>query len=101
MTMSLLPLLMGNSIMWRSIFIAAGIMGIIVGFECLVIDSATFYKAAETSASSFLNPTSNPAAHVREWQPKEWFPWTALSVGVITILYAFTLPKRFRRTAVE
>ena len=41
----------GNSIMWRSIFIALGIMAIVVGVECLMIDSATFYTAAETRAA--------------------------------------------------
>ena len=87
--------------MWRSIFIAAGIMAIIVGVECLVIDSATLYSAAETDASSFLNPLISPATNVREWQPQEWFPWAFLSVGVITVLYAFTLPKRFRAPVPE
>lgn len=85
--------------MWRSIFIAVGLMAIIVGVECLLIDSASFYSASETRASSFLNPTNAPSANIRLWQPKEWFPWAVLSIGLITILYAFTLPKRFRRAA--
>lgn len=85
--------------MWRSVFIALGIMAIVLGFECLVIDSADIYAAGETDASSFMNPTGAPALHTREWRPKEWFPWLFLSGGVITILYAFTLPKRFQRAA--
>ena len=87
--------------MWRSIFIAAGIMAVIAGVECMVIDSATFYSTAGTEAGSLLTPLSSPAANLQEWQPKEWFPWAFLSVGVITILYAFTLPKRFKTPAVE
>lgn len=81
--------------MWRSLFIAFGIMAIILGFECLVIDSANLYSAAETDTRSFLNPSGNPAAHTTQWRPKEWFPWAFLSGGGITILYAFTLPKRW------
>lgn len=85
--------------MWRSIFIAVGVMAIILGVECLVIDSASLYSAAETKASSFMNPIGSPSIDTREWRPKEWFPWAFLSTGTITILYAFTLPKRWRRPA--
>jgi hypothetical protein len=81
--------------MWRSLFIALGIMAIIVGFECLVIDSASIYSASGTNARSFINPIASPSASVREWRPQEWFPWAFLSAGGITILYAFTLPKRW------
>ena len=81
--------------MWRSLFIALGIMAIIVGFECLVIESADIYSAKGTNARSFMNPSGNPSANVQEWKPKEWFPWAFLSAGGITILYAFTLPKRW------
>ncbi|MAI69904.1 MAG: hypothetical protein CMM01_03215 [Rhodopirellula sp.] len=81
--------------MWRSIFIAVGIMAIIIGLECLVIDSANFYSAAETEAGAFVNPVAVPASNVQQWRPKEWFPWVILSAGGITVLYAITLPKRF------
>lgn len=81
--------------MWRSLFIALGIMAIIIGFEALVIDSANIYSASGTNARSFINPIGNPSANVQEWRPKEWFPWVFLSAGGITILYAFTLPKRW------
>ena len=87
--------------MWRSIFIAVGIMAIVLGLECLVIDSADLYAAGETNASSFLNPADTPAISTREWRPKEWFPWAVLTAGVITVLYAFTLPGRFRRPAAD
>ena len=85
--------------MWRSIFIAVGIMAIILGVECLVIDSADIYSATGTQASSFANPLGQPSVSTHQWRPKEWFPWVFLSTGTITILYAFTLPKRFNRAA--
>lgn len=87
--------------MWRSIFIALGIMAIIVGFESLVIESANFYSARGTDASSFANPLTTPAAGTRQWQPQDWFPWTILSAGAIVIIYAFTLPRRWGRGAAE
>ena len=68
-------------------------------FECLVIDSASLYSASGTNAESFLNPIGIPSASTREWRPKEWFPWAFLSAGGITILYAFTLPKRWYGSA--
>ncbi|MDA8746408.1 hypothetical protein N9N28_17430 [Rubripirellula amarantea] len=86
--------------MWRSIFLALGIMAIIVGAECLVIDSANMYSANETRPSSFINPAGSPSATAKVWRPKEWMPWMLLAGGTITILYAFTLPKRFRRNAI-
>ena len=81
--------------MWRSTFIAVGIMAIIIGLECLVIDSANFYSASETDAGAFVNPVNAPASNVQQWRPKEWFPWVILTAGGITVLYAITLPKRF------
>ena len=81
--------------MRRAFFIAVGVMAIIVGLECLVIDSANVYSAKQTDASSFLAPSGSPSLNTRVWRPKEWIPWAALSVGTITVLYAFTLPKRF------
>ena len=85
--------------MWRSLFIACGVMAIIVGFECLVIDSASFYSgAAESNSSSmanFFDPTGAPAPGTQEWRPSEWMPWTVLSMGAIVVVYAFTLPSRW------
>lgn len=82
--------------MRRALFIALGVMAIIIGLECLVIDSASFYSPKQTNASSFFDPSGNPSALTREWQPEEWIPWACLSAGAITIVYAFTLPRRFR-----
>ncbi len=82
--------------MRRALFIALGIMAIIIGLECLMIDSANFYSAKETNARSFFNPSGSPSFDTEVWRPKEWLPWTCLSVGAITVLYAFTLPQRFQ-----
>jgi len=81
--------------MWRSFFLAVGIMMVIVGAECLIIESATLYAAAETSAADFIDPDGNPGKTTKVVSPSEWMPWTLLSCGAIVILYAFTLPKRW------
>jgi hypothetical protein len=89
----------GGFHMCRSIFIAIGIMAVIIGIECMVIESANLYSASETRARTFLNPIGTPSSNTREWRPQEWFPWTVLSAGVIIVLYSFTLPQYFEHSA--
>lgn len=83
--------------MWRSLFMAIGIMAIIVGVESLLIDSANVYAAAESSAADFVDPGIAPAQRIETWTPGERFPWMMLAVGSVVVLYAVTLPKRWRR----
>lgn len=87
--------------MWRALFLALGIMTVIVGVECLMIESATVYAAGESSARSFVDPTSSPAPLTRTISPGEFLPWALLSGGTIIVLYAFTLPKRWGNLAGE
>ena len=86
--------------MWRSLFVALGIMALIFGIECLMIDSAILYSGKETTAVDFFDPTSRPADMTKSWQPSEWMPWAILSLGAVVVLYAFTIPRRFNNTAV-
>ncbi len=85
--------------MWRSLFIALGIMAIIIGFESLIIDSATFYASRGSSVSGFLDPATVPGQSTKTWSPSEWFPWVVMSVGALVVIYSFTLPKRFQAAA--
>lgn len=81
--------------MWRSFFMAIAIMLIILGIECLMIDSASVYATRETTAQNFIDPSAPPARRLKVWEPAEWLPWMLLSTGSVVILYAFTLPKRW------
>lgn len=81
--------------MWRSLFLAIGIMAVIVGVESMLIDNASLYAAADSNASDFVNPGSAPAQTIKTWTPGERFPWALLAVGAVIILYAITLPKRW------
>ncbi|MEL7337743.1 MAG: hypothetical protein AAFN70_16235 [Planctomycetota bacterium] len=85
--------------MWRSFFIALGIMAIIVGLESLVIHSANFYSSRGSTAGEFIDPSTVSGQSIITWQPKEWFPWLVLSVGSLIVIYSFTLPQRFRSSA--
>ena len=85
--------------MWRSLFLAIGTMMIIIGIEAMLIDSATVYAAAESSAAQFIDPSAPPTIITKEIQPGEWTPWVILSIGAIVVLYAFTLPQRWVKSA--
>jgi hypothetical protein len=87
--------------MWRSLFLALGIMALVVGVETLLIESATLYSAGETSASGFANPGGSPSPSTKVWTPGEFFPWAFLSVGALIVLYAFTLPRHWHKPAAE
>ncbi|MCC7086583.1 MAG: hypothetical protein IT427_16415 [Pirellulales bacterium] len=66
--------------MWRAFFLAIGLFLLVVGAECLLIDQATI---------------SNAESGVVTVVPPEWVPWSLMSAGAITMLYSFTLPKKF------
>ncbi|MCM2370486.1 hypothetical protein [Aporhodopirellula aestuarii] len=83
--------------MWRSLFLAIGIMVIVVGVETMFIDSASVYAAAESTAVNFVDPSAPPAPTTTTWQPGEKFPWAMLAIGTIIVLYAITLPKRWHK----
>ena len=81
--------------MWRSFFLAVGIMSVVVGVESLTVESVNLYTASGTDAQSFIDPTGRPSEFIRQWQPSEWFPWLTVMVGSVVIIYANSLPKRF------
>lgn len=88
--------------MARAFFIGLGIFTIVLGVQCVMIDEfrLRFQKTPEpdpapqfASRASFSpNP---PQPEDIKVQTPDWAPWTMLSVGTVTIIYAFALPKRF------
>ncbi len=76
--------------MWRAFFMAIGAMLIILGVECLLIDSATL--AAEqplppAQGAAWFNPEPffDPSRVIR---PPEWIAWSLLACGIVTLLYS-------------
>ena len=79
--------------MWRSLFLAAGIVLCILGGECLIMEKAVLAKSEpepEQNASFFSEPTSP----TNEIKPPDWAPWTLLSVGAVVIIYSYSIPRR-------
>ncbi len=83
-------------LMWRAFFSAVGIVLLILGIECLVIEQAVLADRSEAaqqvqlrSASLFGGGggfmSSDPA---RIFRPSEWIPWGLLATGAVTVLYA-------------
>jgi hypothetical protein len=75
-------------------------MLLIVGVECLLIDSATL-SSNQAEAPQVNNVAwfeSQPAQSVpsgRVVRPRDFHPWSLLASGAIVLLYSFTLPKRW------
>jgi hypothetical protein len=72
-------------------------MLVILGVECLIIDSATLAAERPVPAApgqAWFNPEPmlDPNRVVR---PPEWIPWSLLASGAVILLYARTLPQRF------
>jgi hypothetical protein len=84
---------------WRSLFFAIGAMLIIVGVECLLIDSATL-SGGQTEAVAVTNSWFGPQQTLvvepeRVVRPPEWMRWSLIASGAVVLLYAFTLPRRW------
>ena len=84
--------------MWRAFFCAIGIVLIIIGIECLLIDSALLAAGvmddptaniAQQAGSLFSAPTQQTADRV--FKPSESFPWSLLAGGSIVLLYSISL----------
>jgi hypothetical protein len=92
-------ILIRPSTMWRAFFSAIGIVLIIVGIECLLIDSAVLVAgvlddptvpAAQQSGGLFGAPIANTTAD-RVFRPSESFPWSLVAGGAIVLLYSISL----------
>ncbi len=84
--------------MWRAFFFAVGTMLVIVGVECLMIDSATIVTDRPQSyqvSSSWFQPAQSIQVGTRIIQPPDWIPWSLIASGTVVILYALTLPRRW------
>jgi hypothetical protein len=78
---------------WRSVFMALGIMVAVIGAECMFIDSANVFSTEE-QPDSFLDAGRPPIVKTKVVRPTEGLPWMLMAVGVIVVLYSITLPGR-------
>jgi hypothetical protein len=93
-------ILIRPSTMWRAFFCAVGIVLIIMGIECLLIDSAVLVagviddpaqQSMQQSGGFFSSPAQSGVERV--FRPSEWFPWSLLASGSIVLLYSISLKR--------
>lgn len=94
--------------MWRGFFSAVGIVLIICGLECMVLDHAVLadrgtpnqqanaaleqFRTVSLFGNNFGNSVAD-AAPSRVFRPAEGTPWSLLASGAITLLYAISYRK--------
>ncbi|TWT75118.1 hypothetical protein [Allorhodopirellula solitaria] len=83
--------------MLRSLFLAIGIMLVVIGVESMFIESANLHAAANTQAADLISSGNSAAASPKAWKPGEIFPFAMVAGGAIVMVYSNTLPKRFGR----
>jgi hypothetical protein len=80
--------------MWRSAFLALGIVLCILGGECLIVEKAVLASDEPDveQTTSFFTPTSGePPSEIK---PPDWAAWSLLSTGAVVILYSYSIPRR-------
>jgi hypothetical protein len=84
--------------MWRAFFSAIGIVLLILGVECLLIDSAVLAAGVVDDPMPIQNAglfgaSAPQMASSRIFRPAEWIPWSLLASGAVVLLYAVNLQK--------
>jgi hypothetical protein len=85
--------------MWRAFFLGIGISSCLLGMEAMAIEKAVVNldgPLARKLASSGTFVQESTLTRTIEVVPPEWAPWTLISVGVVVILYSFSIPRRVR-----
>ncbi len=85
--------------MWRAFFCAIGVVLIIMGIECLLIDSAVLVAGImdepmspiQQQSGGLFSPPPVATGADRVFRPSEWFPWSLLATGAIVLLYSISL----------
>lgn len=80
--------------MWRSVFLAVGITLCILGIECLFVEKAVLASNEKPKLGQPLVNMISGDSGPREFQTKEWMPWSFMSAGAVIILYTVTLKKQ-------
>jgi hypothetical protein len=84
--------------MWRAFFLGIGISLCLFGVEAMGIEKAVLNSqdglVGALVSRGALGVTQSPAGGQPELVPAEWAPWGLISMGVVVILYSFSLPRR-------
>jgi len=80
--------------MWRSLFLALGIILCILGAECLLMEKVVLKADNVPVAKSAALFLREPLPETREIVPPEHAPWTLMSFGAVVVLYSYSIPRR-------
>ena len=80
--------------MWRAMFLAVGFFLILLGVQCLAVD--TIHLKMRDKPPAPLSPfdTAPKEGALKQLNPPPWAPWSLLSSGAVMCLYSFTIPRR-------
>jgi hypothetical protein len=79
--------------MWRSFFLASGVYCCMLGAQSLSVDRAVLSNK-DPAPARIMNFGGGSMVRNKEITPPAWAPWSLLSLGAVTLLYSFTIPKR-------
>jgi hypothetical protein len=82
--------------MWRSFFLAIGIFLIILGVECLGVETVNLRMREARKASALPWENGPKLGPQKKVTPPPWAPWSLLSTGAVVCLYSFTIPRRVK-----
>ncbi len=80
--------------MWRAMFLAIGFFIMIVGAECLAVETVRLKIREEPPAPVSPFDTETKEGSLCQLTPPPWAPWSLLSCGAVVCLYSFTIPRR-------
>jgi hypothetical protein len=81
--------------MWRSFFLASGVYCCLLGAQSLAVERAILTEKEQPPARLLnMNFPGTSLARNKEFTPPAWAPWSLMSLGAVTLLYSFTIPKR-------
>ncbi len=80
--------------MWRAMFLAVGFFLMILGVECLGVESVRLKIREEPPAPVSPFDLEAKEGAFRQIVPPPWAPWSLLSSGAVVCLYSFTIPRR-------
>lgn len=80
--------------MYRAAFLSVGLYMVLCGVGFLFVDDVKLKEQASTAAPRIFRAVSrvDPEGR-RHVTPPEWFPYTCIGVGTVTMLYAVALPR--------
>ncbi len=80
--------------MWRAVFLAIGITLVILGVECLGVESVNLKLRDAPPEPTSPWDTAPKVGPNKRLTPQGWAPWSLMSSGVVVCLYSFTVPRR-------